>query len=28
VQRFDGERAVETMQGLRRLHAATRPSVG
>jgi hypothetical protein len=28
VQRFDGERAVETMQGLRRLFAATRPSVG
>jgi Bacterial PH domain len=25
VQRADGERAVETMQGLRRLFAATRP---
>jgi hypothetical protein len=28
VQRFDGEYAIETMQGLRRLHAATRPAVG
>jgi hypothetical protein len=28
VQRFDRERAVTTMQGLRRLFAATRPSVG
>jgi hypothetical protein len=28
VQRLDREQAVETMQGLRRLFAATRPSVG
>lgn len=28
VQRLDRERAVETMQGLRRLFAASRPSVG
>jgi hypothetical protein len=28
VQRLDRDRAVETMQGLRRLFAATRPSVG
>jgi len=28
VQRLDREQAVETMQGLRRLLAATRPSVG
>jgi hypothetical protein len=28
VQRFDREQAVETMQGLRRLFAATRPAVG
>jgi hypothetical protein len=28
VQRLDRERAIETMQGLRRLFAATRPSVG
>lgn len=28
VQRFDGEHAVETMRGLRRLFAATHPAAG